>query len=316
MPIQHSTWAERVPLLDYRGVDWSNVKRTRYFCYQRFHYCYPGPITNLHQRLIVIPPDRYGDQVVVDHDLTSAPHPAVAREQRDAFGNRIWSLAVDRVEHEVAFETIMTVERTAPARGVAVSRAEAVRFCDPTPLTAADQRISAIARELAQAARDPEDLAERMSTWVADSMSYGSGATGVQTTAAQALAIGKGLCQDYAHIMLAICRAAGLAARYVSGHMLAEGGTHAWVEVLLPGEHGSLRAVAFDPTNRRRANLSYAIVAVGRDYRDVAPTSGSFTAPYGGQLKFTKRAGLTLIELRDGEIVASAGPSLLSNVNT
>lgn len=305
-----------MPLLDYRGVDWSNVKRTRYFCYQRFHYRYPGPITNLHQRLIVVPPDHYGDQVVVDHDLTSAPHPAVAKEQRDGFGNRIWNLAVDRVEHEVAFESIMTVERTSPDRGVTVSRSEAARFYEPTPLTTADQGITAIAQELAQAARTPEDLAERISGWVADSMSYGSGATGVQTTAAQALAIGKGLCQDYAHIMLAICRVVGLPARYVSGHMLAEGGTHAWVEALLPDEHGGLRAVAFDPTNRRRANLSYAIVAVGRDYRDVAPTSGSFTAPYGGQLAFTKRAGLTLIELRDGEIVESAAPALLSTVNT
>lgn len=308
MPIQQSTWAERLPLLDYRGIDWSNVKRTRYFCYQRFHYRYPGPITNLHQRLIVIPPDRYGDQVVVDHDLTSAPHPAVAQEHTDAFGNRIWSIAVDRVDHEVAFETLMTVERTTPERSVAVSPAKAARFREPTRLTTADERIAAIACELARAARDPEDLAERISAWVADSMSYGSGATGVQTTAAQALAIGKGLCQDYAHLMLAICRTAGLAARYVSGHMLAEGSTHAWVEALLPGENNSLRAVAFDPTNRRRANLSYAIVAVGRDYRDVAPTSGSFTAPYGGQLAFTKRAGLTLIELGDGEIVESAVP--------
>ncbi|HEY0736204.1 MAG TPA: transglutaminase family protein [Herpetosiphonaceae bacterium] len=316
MPIQHSTWAERVPLIDYRGVDWSNVTRTRYFCYQRFHYCYPGPITNLHQRLIVVPPDRYGDQVVVDHDLTSAPHPAVSKEHTDIFGNRIWTIAVDRVEHELAFETIMTVERTAPERSVAISPTTAARFRDPTSLTAADERITTIARELLQSSRNPEDLAERISAWVADSMSYGSGATGVQTTAAQALAIGKGLCQDYAHIMLAICRVAGLAARYVSGHMLAEGGTHAWVEALLPGKNGGLRAVAFDPTNRRRANLSYTIVAVGRDYRDVAPTSGSFTAPYSGRLVFTKRAGLTLIELGDGEILESGAPSALGSGST
>ncbi len=189
-----------------------------------------------------------------------------------------------------------------------MSRAEAVRFCEQTGLTAADARITAIARQLVDAARDPEDLAERISLWVADVMRYGSGATGVQTTAVQALAAGTVLCQDYAHIMLALCRAAGLAARYVSGHMLAEGGSHAWVEVLLPHDEGTLRAIAFDPTNRRRPNLSYAIVAVGRDYRDVAPTSGSFTAPYAGRLSFTKRAGLTLIEHVDGEIVEGSPP--------
>lgn len=277
----------------------------RYFCYQRFHYAYPGPIRNLHQRLIVIPPDRYGDQVVVDHELTSAPHPAIAHQATDPFGNRIWNLAVDHVNREIAFEAIMHIERTLPGPDPCVGHAKALHYYAPTPLTAADQHITQVARQIADAARDPEDLAERISVWVADAMRYGSGATGVHTSAAQALAVGKGLCQDYAHIMLALCRAAGLAARYVSGHMLAEGGSHAWVEVLLPNADGDFRAVAFDPTNRRRPNLGYALVATGRDYRDVAPTSGSFTAPYGGQLSFTKRAGLTLVELANGEIVQS-----------
>ena len=94
-------------------------------------------------------------------------------------------------------------------------------------------------------------------------------------------------------------------ARYVWGHMLAEGGTHAWVEVLLPTADDRLRAVAFDPTHRRRPNLSYAIIAVGRDYRDVAPTSGSFSAPYGGQLLASKHGGLTLVEFADGGIITT-----------
>lgn len=305
MPTHHSTWAEQLPLLDYRALDWSRVKRTRYFCYQRFKYAYPGPITNLRQRLIVVPPDHYGDQTVVDHELTAAPHPAVARQRTDAFGNRVWELAVRRVEREIAFEAIVTIERSSPAQDSLVSSAEAARFYEPTELTAPDERITALAYELAAAAQNPEDLAERASMWVSDAMRYGSGATGVHTTAAHALTIGKGLCQDYAHIMLAICRAAKLPARYVSGHMLAEGGSHAWVEALFPTDSGDFRAVGFDPTNRRRPNMSYAIVAVGRDYRDVAPTSGSFTAPYGGHLSFTKRAGLTLVEFVDGEIVQS-----------
>lgn len=276
----------------------------RYFCYQRFHYVYPGPITNLHQRLMVIPPDRYADQVLVDYELTSAPHPAIARQRTDQFRNRVWELAVKQIDREIAFESIMTIERTAATQALTVTEADAARFHAPTELTRCDERMTAIAYELAQACGAPEDVAERIMAWVADTMQYGSGATGVQTGAAQALAIGKGLCQDYAHIMLALCRAAGIAARYVSGHMLAEGGSHAWVEVLLPGTDGTYQAVAFDPTNRRRPDLSYAIVAVGRDYRDVAPTSGSFTAPYGGKLSFSKRAGLTLVELADGTTIA------------
>src|SRR5439155_332940 len=83
----------------------------------------------------------------------------------------------------------------------------------------------------------------------------------------EALAFGAGVCQDYAHVMLALCRECGLPARYVSGHMLGQGGTHAWVEVVLPagGGHDAV-AHAFDPTHAGRAGLGYVTIAVGRDY--------------------------------------------------
>lgn len=254
---------------------------------------------------MVMPPDRYGDQTVVDQRLTVTPYPAISKQRVDSFGNRVWELNVTHVDQEIAFEAIVTVKREKPVFEPQVDAAEAARFLEVTPLTEADERIGEVARELTGLAQGQEDLAERISTWVADAMRYGSGATGVGTTAAQALETGKGLCQDYSHIMLAICRAAGLPARYVSGHMLAEGGSHAWVEVLVASDDGRLRAVAFDPTNRRRPDMRYAIIAVGRDYRDVAPTSGSYTAPYGGRLSFTKRAGLRMVEFTDGEIMSS-----------
>ena len=66
-----------------------------------------------------------------------------------------------------------------------------------------------------------------------------------------------------------------------------------------------MRACAFDPTNGRRPHLGYITVAVGRDYSDVSPTSGSFIAPYGGQLTCSKRAGLTLVEYVNGDIARS-----------
>ena len=141
-------------------------------------------------------------------------------------------------------------------------------------------------------------LAEAISMWVYGAMRYGAGSTTVETTAAEALAIGRGLCQDYAHIMLAICHAAGIPARYISGHMLGEGGSHAWVETLLPDGAGGYRAVAFDPTNHRRTTPAYITVAAGRDYGDVSPTSGVYIAPYAGQLTVRKRAGLTHVEYR------------------
>jgi transglutaminase-like putative cysteine protease len=86
----------------------------------------------------------------------------------------------------------------------------------------------------------------------------------------------RGVCQDYAHIAIALSRECGLPARYVSGHLLGEGATHAWVEFLVPAGRDRERVVSLDPTNACATNLRYVVVAVGRDYDDVAPTSGVF----------------------------------------
>jgi transglutaminase-like putative cysteine protease len=107
--------------------------------------------------------------------------------------------------------------------------------------------------------------------------------------------------------MLAICRSAGLPARYVSGHLLGEGASHAWVEVLLPTpQTGELTAWAFDPTNHCQAGHKYITVAVGRDYTDVSPTSGSFLAAAPGRLVISKQAGVTAVEDLDGRVVRAA----------
>ena len=97
------------------------------------------------------------------------------------------------------------------------------------------------------------------------------------------------MCQDYAHLMLAVCRAAGVPARYVSGHLTGEGGSHAWVEILeveRPGDEAV--AIGFDPTHDRPVDDRYLTVAVGRDYADVAPTSGTFHGRARGELTITK----------------------------
>ena len=145
----------------------------------------------------------------------------------------------------------------------------------------------------------------RASSWptqighrVFEHFEYRLGVTAVTTPAAEAWAAGIGVCQDYAHCMLALCRLCGLPARYVSGHVLGEGGTHAWVEVLVrhPQDEDALRAVPIDPTHDRRAGLRYITVAVGRDYFDVPPTSGTFDAPYAGELTTHRRAAVTRVE--------------------
>ena len=103
-------------------------------------------------------------------------------------------------------------------------------------------------------------------------MCYQPGLTQSQTTAAEALALGQGVCQDYAHILLALCRAAHIPARYVIVFMEGEGATHAWVEVYD-------REVwwGIDPTNNRQIEFGYIKLSHGRDAEDCPVNRGVFT---------------------------------------
>lgn len=100
---------------------------------------------------------------------------------------------------------------------------------------------------------------------------YQPGATGIATTASQAFALGCGVCQDYAHILIALCRAGGIAARYAAGMIFGEGATHAWVEVYDNGMwHG------LDPTHNKAVDDGYLKLAHGRDAYDCRLNRGVF----------------------------------------
>ncbi len=290
-------------LLDHRNIDWSGVRRTSYLVHQTLHYQYPGPIHDLRQRLVVIPADRHGGQRLLEHRLEVAAPDARVHSEIDAFGNRVYLLDVPRVDSAITFEVWLAVEQLCDGAPIVCKPEAPSVYLTSTRLTAPDESLRRAAAALkATGARDL-DLACAIMDWVHGAMSYTHDVTNIHTTAAEALALGKGVCQDYAHIMLALCHLCGLPARYVSGHLLGEGGTHAWVEAIVPAERGASEAVAvaLDPTHQRRAGHTYITVAVGQDYSDVAPTSGSYTAPYSGRLTTSKRAGLIALERDDGE---------------
>lgn len=103
-------------------------------------------------------------------------------------------------------------------------------------------------------------------------MTYQGGVTNSHTTAAEAFTLKKGVCQDYSHIMIALCRAAGIPARYVSGFIPGEGASHAWVEV-----YDKSRWTGIDPTNDCMADKDYIIIAHGRDADDCPMNRGIYT---------------------------------------
>jgi transglutaminase-like putative cysteine protease len=133
---------------------------------------------------------------------------------------------------------------------------------------------------------------------------YSPKSTGVGTTATDALKMRAGVCQDFAHVALGLCRCSGLPARYVSGYFIKAKGTpeenedeasHAWIEALVPG-HGW---AAFDPTHDRTADERYVKVASGRDYADIRPVSGTYR---GGKT----RSLVVEVRVREAEAAGAA----------
>lgn len=285
--------------IDPAGVDWSRVRQSEYLVHQRFQYEYPARILDLHHQLMVIPPTTFGDQHRTVYSLWVS-EPGEVITTLDSLANTVIDVRIPSVERAIEFEAWVSLTRTGPPapRVVPVEWLEDPRFREATERTAPDTAIKEVAAALRAEGLRGLALAERINSWVHETMSYVPAVTGIRTTAAAALAAGHGVCQDYSHVMIAICRQLGLPALYVSGHLLGEGGTHSWVEVILPAsdEAGGAHGWALDPTHGRRVGLTYLTVAVGRDYGDVAPTSGSYRARHGGTLTGYKEVRLVGVE--------------------
>jgi len=128
--------------------------------------------------------------------------------------------------------------------------------------------------------RSPVDAVHAAAGWVHDRLAYGKGTTDVTTTAADALRIGSGVCQDFTHLTLAVLRGMGIPARYVSGYLhpsssgqvgiATSGESHAWVEAWTGDWWG------FDPTHLQPVNERHVAVGRGRDYSDVSPLRGVY----------------------------------------
>ena len=125
---------------------------------------------------------------------------------------------------------------------------------------------------------DPYSRLKRLTRHMFETFDYQPGSTHVDSTIDHFLDMKAGVCQDYAHLMIAVARSWGIPARYVSGYLYdaeeqtlrAANATHAWVECWLP----KLGWMPFDPTNAKVVDENLITVAIGRDYRDVAPSRG------------------------------------------
>jgi transglutaminase-like putative cysteine protease len=230
----------------------------------------------------------------------------------DYWGSVVDAFDVPVPHHELSVTARSVVETTpAPAApdGIGWEKLRSdpvadqfVEYLAATTYVPRDGDLSTIARSLA-GEKPPAAAVEEAAGFVASHLTYTSGVTEVSTSALEAFEAGHGVCQDYAHVTLALLRAMGIPARYVSGYLhprrdadkgeVVSGESHAWVEAWLGDWWG------FDPTNGVPAGERHVIVGRGRDYADVPPLRGIYSHRAVGESEtLTPITGAVEVEVR------------------
>ena len=271
-------------------------------------YYYDAPVDLAQCVLRLQPADRPGQRVVAS-SLNVSPAPSEQLHGLDFFGNRIShvSFAGQHEELTVAARARVIVEapqvpETTPPletiRSVAamtpdLSALSPVHFLFASPHVPMLAEAGAFAAASVADQRQVLELAVDISNRIHDGFVYDPKASDVSTPVSQTLEKRRGVCQDFAHLMIAALRAIGLPAAYVSGYLrtlppsgkprlVGADASHAWVNVWCGPQAGW---VGIDPTNRRLAGTDHIVLGIGRDYADISPVGGIFRTSSGHRLK-------------------------------
>lgn len=251
-------------------------------------YVYAEPVSYTVQSLRLTPAPFTGQRIADWH--VRVPGCAEPLEFKDGFGNTVQLVTVSAPHRELVIEAGGTVE-TKDCNGVVDGLAKAIPprvFLKETAQTQPDAAIRALAKSIQ--GKDALGKLHALAGAVRDRVEYVAGITDAHTGAAEALADGKGVCQDHAHIFIAAARILGIPARYITGYLLMEdtsGGTgpaeahHAWTEAWVE----SLGWVGFDVANRVCPTDRYVRLAAGLDAGYAAPIAGSRRGGAGEKLE-------------------------------
>jgi transglutaminase-like putative cysteine protease len=228
-------------------------------------------------------------QFTLEHRVETSPGASLYR-YRDYWGTRVHAFDIHHEHRElvvVASSVLETAERSTGAdEVVGWDSIDAPGITDRlyeylagTLITEPDDAVRAAGVEL-RAAATPAGALFALGEWLRSRIEYEPGVTSVSTTAPEVLRAGRGVCQDYVHLGLAVLRSAGIPARYTSGYLYPEGDrihgvthrgeSHAWLEAWVGDWH------AIDPTSGAAVSDRHVLVARGRDYADVAPLKGIY----------------------------------------
>jgi len=235
---------------------------------------YTTPISEAYTELRLRPLDANG-QVCLSFSLRTEPHDEIYG-YNDRFGNDVRHF--DTIQQHQRLVAASRSEVLTPEQFVSesnlISPLDEFDFLMATNYVPLTSEIQAFAADRCNG-RDAYAAVFALMQGVHEVIRYEKGATDVSTTAAEVLSLGRGVCQDFTHLMLAGCRSQGFPARYVSGYLYAHGfssATHAWVDVYLPGRGW----ISLDPTHNTEQKSGYVRLAIGRDYADVPPTRGVY----------------------------------------
>ncbi len=261
-------------------------------------YQYTAAVAQAHH-LVHLAPRKHERQRTIRHSLVIEPAPASRTDFTDYFGNPASAVAIESRHSELIIQSRSVVEVKAPPpldvkqsaawESVAAELSPAhkmfdldvVQFAMPSHHTGTTPELIAFAAPSFRPGRPILECAWDLTTRIHTEFKYDNAATDVATTVGELLEIGRGVCQDFAHLLIGAVRAFGLPARYVSGYLLTyppagkekligSDASHAWASVWAPG----IGWVDFDPTNNMIPKDEHITIAYGRDFQDVSPVTG------------------------------------------
>lgn len=235
-------------------------------------------------------PHHFENQEVLQYHLQITNNPEVSYTQ-DYYGNRVGNFNNLEVHSEITIESQMvvcvshslkipeidntTVQDLEDEKGKNISL---LRLCYPEA-TEKQAEINAVLKEINCTNKPIIEIAQQCNQYIFENFTYTKGITNIETTVDEILEIRKGVCQDFAHVLLQLLRTVGIPARYVSGYICpnesgfrGEGATHAWVEIYTP-KQGWL---GLDPTNNIWTMANHVKLSVGRNFYDCTPVKGTY----------------------------------------
>ncbi len=235
-------------------------------------------------------PHNFDNQEVLQHQLLITTNPSV-EISTDFYGNSVGNFNILKAHNEMIIESRMLVKvnhslkipeiDTTTVQDLEIEQTKnssLLRLCAPDVITN-QKKIDSYLKKINAATIPVIAIAQKCSEYIFKNFTYTKGITNIETTVDEILVHKKGVCQDFAHVLLQFLRTAGIPSRYVSGYICpnasgfrGEGATHAWVEFYTPTQGW----LGIDPTNNIWTMENHVKLSVGRDFNECTPVKGTF----------------------------------------